>query len=286
MSDVKLVYGIGAAKAGTTWLHRYLSSHPECHFRSVKELHYFDTLGAAGAAWRARKPAQKLQTLDRRRGRLASRRATDLRDWADMLAQPDPSHQAYLAYLNTGRAAQHLIGDITPSYATLDATRFAEMAALVPETRFVFLMRDPLDRLWSNIRMSAKRGSKSEAEFRTRANHLIDQFSTGAHPAADRRSDYAATLENLFTAVPRHRVLIGFYETLFTEAAIARLSDFLGLSPWRAALDKRALEGQKLPLDPARRARALDRLKGQYDAVSKFLAGPLPDRWQAQLSRG
>ena len=35
---------IGAAKAGTDWLHRQLSMHPECHLRSIKELHYFDAL--------------------------------------------------------------------------------------------------------------------------------------------------------------------------------------------------------------------------------------------------
>ncbi|MEJ6502544.1 MAG: sulfotransferase [Rhodobacterales bacterium] len=286
MGEAKLVYGIGAAKAGTTWLHRYLSSHPECHFRSVKELHYFDTLGADGAEWRARKPVQKLQALDRRRGRTANRRATDLRDWAEMLAQTDPTHQAYLAYLNQDNTARNLVGDMTPSYATLDTARFAEMAVLVPETRFVFLMRDPLDRLWSNIRMSARRGTKTEAEFQSRANALIDQFNTGLHPTAERRSDYATTLENLFSAVPRDRVLIGFFETLFTDAAIARLTRFLGLSPLPAAFEVKALEGQKFRLDAKRRARALDRLQGQYDAVSKFLAGPLPDRWQAQLSRG
>ena len=35
---------IGAAKAGTDWLFEQLSAHPDCHFRSIKELHYFDAL--------------------------------------------------------------------------------------------------------------------------------------------------------------------------------------------------------------------------------------------------
>ena len=33
---------IGAQKAGTTWLARILSSHPELFMSPVKELHYFD----------------------------------------------------------------------------------------------------------------------------------------------------------------------------------------------------------------------------------------------------
>ena len=35
---------VGAAKAGTTWLHTQLKAHPDCHFRAIKELHYFDAL--------------------------------------------------------------------------------------------------------------------------------------------------------------------------------------------------------------------------------------------------
>ena len=39
-----VLFCIGAAKAGTSWLHTQLSAHPECHFRAIKELHYFDAL--------------------------------------------------------------------------------------------------------------------------------------------------------------------------------------------------------------------------------------------------
>lgn len=41
---VTLLFGIGAPKAGTSWLHRYLSGHPDCHFPAQKESHYFDRL--------------------------------------------------------------------------------------------------------------------------------------------------------------------------------------------------------------------------------------------------
>ena len=34
--------GIGAQKAGTTWLHRNLQAHPEIWMPTEKELHYFD----------------------------------------------------------------------------------------------------------------------------------------------------------------------------------------------------------------------------------------------------
>ena len=34
--------GIGAQKAGTNWLAKYLTSHPQVCFSPIKELHYFD----------------------------------------------------------------------------------------------------------------------------------------------------------------------------------------------------------------------------------------------------
>ena len=34
--------GIGAQRAGTTWLHSTLASHPEIWMPRIKEIHYFD----------------------------------------------------------------------------------------------------------------------------------------------------------------------------------------------------------------------------------------------------
>ena len=55
MSEPVLMFGVGAAKSGTSWLHRYLDEHPECHFRAIKELQvqrlfqplHLDTRGGA-----------------------------------------------------------------------------------------------------------------------------------------------------------------------------------------------------------------------------------------------
>jgi len=288
MTGVTVLFGIGAAKAGTTWLHRMLSGHPDCYFRSIKEVHYFDTLDRSGAKWRARKPAQKLAALDKRRGAVRSDRVRrkDLRDWQAMLARDDASHQTYLAYLLDGSDRSRVVGDITPSYALLDEAGFAEMAALVPDTRFIYLLRDPLDRLWSNIRMSAFRQTGGGAEFATRANQLLDAFVAGLHPAADQRCDYVATLKRLTAAVAPERIFLGYFEELFTQNSLTRITGFLGLAPMMVRADDKVLQGHDLGLDIERRKRALDRLRPQYDTVSQFLTRPVPARWQAQSSGG
>ncbi|MCU0854153.1 MAG: sulfotransferase, partial [Rhodobacteraceae bacterium] len=44
MTAGPILFCVGAAKAGTSWLHRVLSDHPGCALRSIKELHFFDAL--------------------------------------------------------------------------------------------------------------------------------------------------------------------------------------------------------------------------------------------------
>src|SRR5262245_28456526 len=42
---------IGARKAGTTALYRYLAQHPGIRFSTRKEVHFFDTNVASGVNW-------------------------------------------------------------------------------------------------------------------------------------------------------------------------------------------------------------------------------------------
>ena len=35
------LFCVGATKAGTSWLYEHLYAHPECRFRTIKELHDF-----------------------------------------------------------------------------------------------------------------------------------------------------------------------------------------------------------------------------------------------------
>jgi len=65
-----IFFCVGAAKAGTSWLHRQVSDHPECHFRAINELHYFDAI-EAGRLGRRTEHRQAQQVA--LKGRLAVR---------------------------------------------------------------------------------------------------------------------------------------------------------------------------------------------------------------------
>jgi hypothetical protein len=43
--------GIGAQKAGTTWIYQHLSRHPDIRFPAGKEVHFWDCCRANGVEW-------------------------------------------------------------------------------------------------------------------------------------------------------------------------------------------------------------------------------------------
>ena len=280
MAQATLLFGIGAAKAGTTWLYRYLAAHPEVRLPAVKELHYFDTCETGKfdrqVARMQKEKARRTGRLPAADARLNKRLRREVRAydrWLNVIA--DPSDAAYVGFLNHEVGDARLVGDITPAYATLSEATLARMAGLAPVTRFVYLMRDPLDRLWSNIRMAAARRSGALAET---AAALLDKVVSGNDQTITARSDYAATLARVDAALDPKTLFLGFYETLFQSDTVARICTFLGLSSHPARVEARVHAGENLQMTEAQHARALAWLAPQYDAVRQRM-DTLPQRW-------
>lgn len=273
------MFGLGAAKAGTTWLYRYLSAHPGCALPAVKELHWFDTCETG--KWDrqvARMEAERKRrtdrlptgdaTLDRRLGR----EVAGYDAWIEVL-KTRGDDAAYLRFLRQGGGK--LAADITPAYGTLSEDSLRRMQALSPLARFVFLMRDPLDRLWSNIRMGAARRGGDLAK---NAAAALDRVLAGDDNTMAARSDYRTTLGRMARALDPARLFLGFYETLFDGDTVDRLCRFLGLAPRPARVEARVLPGQELDMTEDQRRRALSWLAPQYAAVAERCE-TLPRRW-------
>lgn len=283
MAMPTLMFGLGATKAGSGWLYRYLRGHPECHMRTVKELHFFDTLQAGRRPRRLRKLDRAISAEARRAdaGRhRALRRLGDLQELAEVTHAA--TDDAYVNYLLRGRGEARLVGDITPAYALLPVDWLRRMQALAPGTRFVYLMRDPLERLWSNLRMMARRDAE-ESAVGPRANRLMAEWLEGGHRDVAARGDYGAVLSRLDAALEPARLFLGFFEELVAQPVPEALCRFLGLTP-RPASANPVHEGVPATLDPELRGRALARLAPQYDVVAARM-GRLPAAWEANLER-
>ncbi|TCO72515.1 sulfotransferase family protein [Rhodovulum euryhalinum] len=284
-NEATLLFGVGATKAGTTWLHRYLAGHPDCHLRSIKELHYFDAL-EEGRVTRVR------EELDEERARLAARpvpanraraearanRIGDLADWSAALA--DGSEAAYLDYLSNGRGTRRLVADITPAYALLPVARLKRMAAMASDVRFIYLLRDPVDRLWSHVRMIARTRANPGEAIGPRAGRILARVLAGEETHIAKRGDYCAVLTRLWAAVDPTRLCLSFYEELFSQASVDRLCAFLGIAAVPAEFSVRVHAGVPVPMSRDQRRAAAEWLAPQYDFVAERL-GRVPAVWQS-----
>ena len=290
-----LMFGIGAPKCGTTWLHDYLAAHPDCHFRAFKELHYFDTLQEGKFTWLLdfiqnvieRKEAALATAKPKNRAALAAE-IIDMRDYLALMLQRKDDRFGYSRYLVQGVGLKKLVGDITPNYALIPVKVLAEMARMTAETRFVYLMRDPVDRLWSHVRMDVRNQLKDGEDYLEKSReHLADLLAgrAAAKVTAYRFSDYKAVIEKLRAAVPAEKTLVMFQEDLMTPAGVKRLCAFLGIRHVAGDFGKEVNAGRPADLPEEDRAAMRRALRPQYEFVAQDFPD-LPASWQRTMSEG
>ncbi len=275
-----ILLGMGAAKAGTSWLHAQLHAHPECHFRSIKELHYFDALDGNGLAVEREKHLLEQARVQARAGSTPNaaqaRRLADRADWLKVLSRGQEDRDAYLGYLRGGANGARVIGEVTPAYALLSRQRLKSIAAMAPDVRVIYMLRDPVERLWSHVRMIAVRRDDQGELTARRAGNILKRVIDGKERQIETRGDYARALRKLRAAVPEKRLLIGVFEDM-VDGGLDRLAGFLGIAPF-AASPVSIHAGQPLPMTLDQRLAAERFLRPQYKAVEQEL-GRVPDSW-------
>lgn len=293
-TEPTFLFCIGATKAGTSWLYRYLVRHPDCHLRSIKELHYFDML-ETGKFARSRLGHEKriaaieadlavdevLGDAGKAKGPLR-RQLRDARDWLGVIAQKTAGFEAYRRYLAEGRGERRLVADITPAYALLPVARLRQMAETGEDVRVVYLLRDPLARLWSQARMMAARQVGAGVDLAGRAVAVMERLVARIVAGHTDREDYRGTVGRLRQVFDPSRLLVELQDRLMTVPGIERLCAFLGISVVPADFSRRVHEGAALTLDEGLRERALAALRPQYEFAATLFPD-LPDSWRKNM---
>lgn len=212
--------GVGAQKAGTTWLHRTLSSIDRVNFGVKKEYHVWDAISSD--------MFKKVLVTDAMVNDGIQNAAIRYK------MQNVPGY--YSSYFNNLLTEDYVLsGDITPEYAALsvkDWYRVREELRLIDaRLRIVFLMRDPFERCWSSVRMEKK-------DYRKHAisdELLLLKMYSSPQSIAITRYDY--TVNNLRTVFPENELYFGIYETMHKKTELQRLSDFIGVDLQENARD-------------------------------------------------
>jgi hypothetical protein len=206
--------GLGAQKAGTSWLHAQLNRRRDADFGFLKEYHIHDALTLPTAGFSGRRGRSLLKPRTWRRQRFLERPERYYAYFTSLLKHP----------------GIRLTGDITPSYSglssnTLQAIQRGFAAQDIP-VRPVFLMRDPIERIISSLRMHRRKQGLRDSAGEIQALHQL------CHERPERinlRSDYGHTLTALQNSFGLKHCFIGTYEQLFHQDCWAELCRFLGV---------------------------------------------------------
>jgi hypothetical protein len=230
------VLGLGCMKGGTTWLHDYLAASPACAPGYRKEYHVFDSVDVPELAWmrdrivhRAQESLTALQE-----GRDAD--ATFLHQ-AGMIADPG-LYPGYFDSLVRAKPGARFTLDMTPNYGLLGAHRLAwvrdAFAAIGVRTVGLLLLRDPVERIWSQIRMQQRR---RPGHHEGASPDLVAERYAEPHYAE--RTRYERTLDRMDEVLGPADQYVGFYERLFDPAELARICAVVGIDAHPADLESR-----------------------------------------------
>jgi hypothetical protein len=225
--------GIGAQKAGTTWLARNLQAHPQIYMPR-KEVHYFDRkihdkrtglgrfLGRSSADAQWRRQARHWTVLHTFRRPSLQNLLWDLKYY--MM----PYNDRWYASVFEESGAK-VAGEITPAYSILDSDKIAHVHDIMPNTKIIFMMRNPIERAWSQAVMSFDK-AKGSTEQIGKAKFLRKL----SRNSFQKLTSYLKTLENWEEYFPQDRFFVGFLEDVrfSPEELLSSLYGFLGVDPY------------------------------------------------------
>jgi len=184
----------GAMKSGTTWLHDALNELPEIQIPR-EEIHWIDAMDPT--------THPDFQQYDRHGLRLAT---SEESNWFVSYAQGDPSKEM-LGYDST-----------TLFHSKVNLARIAKM---LPGTKFIVILRDPVERAYSHYWHLVRTG---RARFR-----FEKELLNGKHEILD-KSIYLDQVHRFLLAFD-NRVHFICHERMFAEpqVVLSGLLEFLGL---------------------------------------------------------
>ena len=240
--------GIGAQKAATSWLWENLRQHPDIWLPPKKELHYFDRSPAYPSPGYLASDRLFTRVFGKNKGDRKFRKIFP-RDMKAAYKKKDWEETRWMLryYLGTynddwyrslfKNGAGKLKGEITPSYALLNEADVQRISENFPSLKIIFLLRNPIDRAWAQVRYNWTRGKFKNIHDHDKVKSFIESRSQSL------RSDYIRTLDIWGARFPEEQIFIGFFDDVVrsSQSLIHNILEFLEVENTRFT-DKKTLD--------------------------------------------
>jgi hypothetical protein len=267
---------IGMPKAGTRWLYDQLSHHPDFWMPPAKELHYLSQ--STPKLNNSVRLLERWETVVQRRAQhglsWGEPERAFLQDVTSCAGQPMDVGR----YANLFRHKGSLLsGDISPGYCDIDRDVVGKIAAELPETKIVLLVREPIARVWSRICMAEREG-KFDSSLLDDPDRFADFIKAKRYIHS--RSFASETVRRWTSFYPAD---VGFRAILFDDIVrrpaetIGEILGFIGADPSKAGGlppdHNRKASNRKLEMPERIRNLLIDYLSDEIRACATLLGG-------------
>ncbi len=185
---------IGAGKAGSTAVHRYLSQHPDIFLSPVKETNFFSYEG----------------------GRPAFTGPGD--DQLGAARNPIVHIDDYRALFSQARD-ESALGEASPSYLYVPAAP-VNLQRHIPDAKIIAVLRDPTERAYSNYCMFRTTGREPLNEFAEAVKHEPRRIEEGWAPTWHyvAHGFYYQQLKRYYELFSAENIRVYFFEDLKADA--------------------------------------------------------------------
>lgn len=228
---------IGAQKAGTSWLFENLASRPDVWVPPFKEMHFFDHKFLEEcrkwAPWHVRKGLRI--ALERHLAENPTPDPEFLRYIERLKTPPMFNGTWYKLAFSPARDNQKSL-DVTPEYSCIPETGVQFFRRFLPEAKILYIIRHPLSRLVSQLRMNVSR-KKRRPETQKQWLELLQA------PALLTRGDYKCHVPKWLNHYAEDQLMFLPFGTIRTDPAkfLQKVERHCELSPWRYAHQKKKI---------------------------------------------
>jgi hypothetical protein len=193
---------IGAFRSGTTSLYEYLRQHPQVFLPPEKEPN-----------WLAIDGNPDVDAV------LAGRSVRSMEEYQALYAGAEPGQ---------------VLGDISPEYLR-NPWASRRIRELVPDARLVAILRNPIERAWSDYLLHVRDGNEPCGSFREALEAQQERQAAGDHRAAHYVESglYGEQLRRYHERFDPEQLLVVLFEEMRDDrdATLARIFDHVGVDP-------------------------------------------------------
>jgi hypothetical protein len=262
---------IGAQKGGTTWLYHVLRENPDVWLGPFKEYQFFNALFVKGDTWVGWHVRTAVQNAIRYS--IADVRGNNfdldyLRYLTNIADEKTMFTEDWYRYIFS-RGGEKVKGDITPGYCSIPAEGVDYVLRTQGALPIIFLIRDPVSRTLSQLRMNISRSKSGPPTTREQWDKLIANAEVAV------RSNYRSAIDTWLARYPERKMLFIPYGDIARDPTevLRQIERHIGVGAHQtyAKAAERVHEGKKVEMPKYVTEMIRQQSKPQYDYLEQTL---------------